>query len=109
MIIVKVKGIEEVIKKLQEGSVKMSRELSVAIKQSAFLVQTKSKEVTPDITGYLRNSINIATQRMSATITPRASYSAPVHARKPFMTWGTQKAESGIQKAFEDAVNRALK
>ncbi len=109
MITVRIIGLDKLEKKMSGLPAILALELSNAIKKSAYLIEGKAKEVTPVITGYLRGSIRSEITRHRAIVAPHAEYAPMVHARKPFMKWGAEKAAPGIKKIFESAINKALR
>ena len=115
MIKIEIKGLDKLIRKLGTLSYEIKMELSNAIKKSAFLVETRAKEVTPVDTGRLRASITTAISGPEAIIAPHTEYAIFVHEGvggrrpRPFMRWGVEQAEPDIQRIFEDAISKVLR
>jgi len=111
--------LDKVIKKFSRISPIINKNLTIALKKAAFLVERESKFVTPVDTGRLRSSIFTTIKRNMAIIQPKTDYAIYVHegtrrmTGKPFMKEGFDKSKSRIDKLFKGAVktsiNKALK
>lgn len=119
MIIIKIENLDKVKKAFEMFPVKMGQEVEIALKKSAFEVESESKKVTPVLSTRLRSSIIASDVRKTfVTISPHTDYMVLVHeglgtnkrkGRRPYMEWGVASANSRIQKFFEEAVNNAIK
>ena len=118
MITIKIKNANQIATAFKKVPRKMSSELAIAIKKSAFLVERESKKVTPVDTGRLRASIISSIMPMTATIAPHTDYAYTVHEGKgygrnstprKFMQIGANKTEKDMADLFERAVINSLK
>lgn len=96
----------------------MNRELGMAVKKSAFLVEGQSKIRTPVRTGFLRNSHQTRFMNgglnYKAIVEPTAYYAGFVHEgtrfqrAQPFLREGLEASETQIQFLFRTAVQNVF-
>lgn len=115
MITIEVKGLDELVRKFGDLPNDLMKEISDAMRKSAFLVEAKAKPLTPVDTGRLRASIRPDYIRpLEAAIAPHTEYAIYVHEgtrymkARPFMKWGVKAAEGDIKKVFEEAISKVL-
>ncbi|MHA1225123.1 MAG: HK97-gp10 family putative phage morphogenesis protein [Candidatus Hodarchaeales archaeon] len=124
MIKIEIKGLDKVHRKFGKLPREIKNELREGIIKSAFIVERKSKPITPVDTGRLRASITKDIEPFKATIGPRVDYAIFVHEGtrnwplhippkmpgtvRQFMKIGAERAEHEIRRVFEEAIRKAL-
>jgi len=124
MITIHITGLDGLKDSFGRWPKELKRELSLAVKKSAFLIEREAKPITPFDTGMLMGSIRSDIKPLWASIAPHKKYSIFVHEgtrrwplsvppKKPgkvrqFMKVGAEKATPKIEKEFERAVDKAL-
>ena len=115
-IIIEIKvNAEKVARAFKESPKNLGKNLSIAVKKSAFTVQRKSKIIAPVDTGLMRKRITPEIKPLSAIISPLVNYAVYVHegtrfmAARPFMARGAKASERRIEGLFTEAVDNTLK
>ena len=124
MIKIKIKGISKLIKKFNGIPPRLKEHIHIALKKSAFLVESQAKPITPFDTGRLRGSIRVDLYPYKAIIGPHVYYAIFVHEgtrrwplsvppKKPgtvrqFMKIGAEKSVSRIQDIFNIEIKKSL-
>ena len=118
MLKIKIKNLDKLVRGLREFPPELKTEIGKAIMKSAYLVEGKSKPITPVLTGQLRGSIASKFSSFQAIIQPNKEYAIYVHenltAHHPvgeakFMEKGAKQAEPQIQREFQGAINNVIR
>lgn len=115
---IEVKGLEKLESLLKKAPGKIISALRDASTKSAFLVEGRSKKLSPVDTGRLRSSIatslSIADQGITSIVATNVDYAIYVHegtrrmAGRPFMKQAADQSESEIGRIYSSAVKDAI-
>ena len=106
---------EKIQRFFKDAPEKISAALGKVISKFAFLVEREAKMVTPVDTGRLRGSIATELMPLKATIAPHTNYAVYVHegtrfmTARPFLRWGVENAQMGLDDIIDSELDVALK
>ena len=116
---IKVKGLDKLTKGLNKFPKEFKRELKIAMKTSALLIEAKTKPLVPVFTGYLRQhtiAVRSSFTPYRAVVGSFTDYAVAVHegfayhriGERKFLEKGTKMSEPLIEILFNSAIEKAL-
>lgn len=105
----KIDGYDKLINGLRTGESGLRYSLQKSINKIGLILQRDIKSMTPVRTGRLQKGNVLSIGPLTAMISNKVEYGPYVHAKRPFMRWGLDKATPEIQRILEVDIGSALK
>lgn len=111
---IQIKNLQEIKRAFGKSPQIMAKELNISIRQAVLMIGRDSRRQTPVDTGRLRASTYERFSNLQGEIGTNTEYDVFVHEGtrfmrgRPYLRSSVQDNDSGVQRAFTEAVQRTL-